>query len=231
MQLEDIKNKLMIFGSPLHWAPVGRAGLEKDDDYLQGRQKNRRPVRSREEIARAIRTLTPAQRRKLSKVAHIYGGSHIEPGDLLQSAFHAALEDGSDREQRWRLCPCDTDIVTFLCGVMRSISHGEREKQKTRGVHVAIDMRHGQERKALDLPDPASDDPAEAPDIDALYNHIMSLFERDPQATQILRGIANEVDAKELPRQSGLSKVSYQTKRRQIRRTIDRAYPRGLRRG
>jgi hypothetical protein len=196
-----------------------------DDDDSPGRKDTPKAVRSPEEIARAIRALTPVQHRRLSKVAHIYGGTHIEPRDLLQKAFHLALEDGSSRDQGRRCCPTDVDVVTFLCQVMRSVSDGERDKQRTRGVHVVINPR-GQ--AAVDPIDPGPDDPDQSTDTDATYRRILSLFDRDPLARTILEGIAMGADAKELRRRTGLSDIAYQSKRRQIRRIIGKAYPRGL---
>jgi hypothetical protein len=204
-------------------------GMAKVDDGADGCGQTFRAVRSPEEIAAAILALTPAQHRKLSKIAFIYGGTHIEPRDLLQMAFHLSLEDGSDDDSGRRRCPVDVDVVTFLCGIMRSVSHDEREKQKRRGIHVVINT-HGQALTAIDPIDPRPDQ-GELADAWGTYRHVLSLFADDPEARVILEGIAMGLDAEEIRKRTGLGEVAYQSKRRQIRRIIGRAYPKGWSRG
>jgi hypothetical protein len=188
-----------------------------------GEDDSRRPVRSPEEIARVIQALTPAQLKQLLNVARIFDGA--QPRDLLQSAFHLALEDGSAPAQGRRRCPTDVDVVTFLCGIMRSISHEERVKRRRRGVHVVINT-HGQALTAIDPADPRPGQ-GEWSDATSTYRHIMSLFDRDPLAREVLEGVAMGDDPEEIRQRTGLDEVAYQSKRRQIRRIIGKAYPKG----
>jgi hypothetical protein len=228
--LKDIEKKpsLMFDCGPLHRALVGRTGLAKDgdDDASPAQDSPAQDVRSKKEIAAAILAFTPAQKLKLSKAAHIYGGRHMQPDDLLQRAFHLALEDGSDKEQGRRCCPVHVDVVTFLCQVMRSIGHGEREKQRNRPPHLPINP-NGLGATAVDPIDPGPD-PGEMIDAVRTYRHVMSLFDHDPLAKAILEGIEMKLDSEEIRRRTGLTKVAYESKRRQIRRIIGRAYPKGL---
>jgi hypothetical protein len=83
-------------------------------------------VRNRDEIASAIRSLTPAQWARLRKVSLRYGRDHIAPDDLLQEALRRAI----DNDGHGRNCPCDIDVVKFLAEAMRSIAHGEYEKMR-----------------------------------------------------------------------------------------------------
>ena len=79
-------------------------------------------VLGRDEIAKAIRALTPADWIRLNKVAVAYSaGRPIGPEDLLQEAFARAM-DG-------RHCPAGVTAVRFLAEAMRSIAHGEGEKR------------------------------------------------------------------------------------------------------
>jgi hypothetical protein len=79
-------------------------------------------VRTRDEIAIAIRALTDAQWIRLRKASGYFAWVYGLPGDdLLQEAFCRALA-GS------RQCPCDVDVVKFLVEAMRSIANGEGEK-------------------------------------------------------------------------------------------------------
>jgi hypothetical protein len=208
---------------------VEKGGKGEDDNASSGRnspevEKTAREVRSREEVATALAALTPNQRKQLAKAARYYGGLQTRE-ELLQSAFHLVLEDGSDKDHGRRRCPKHVDIVTCLCGVMRSISHGEREKRKRRGVHVVINTQ-GQELAAVDPEDPHPG-PGKLTDVRRTYCHIMSLFNDDPLARMILEGIETGLNAEQIRDRTGLSDVAYQSKRRQIRRVIDKAYPEG----
>ena len=79
-------------------------------------------VRSRNEIAAAVRGLTEAQWIRLRKASAYFAWVHsLSADDLLQEAFHRALA-GS------RKCPSNVDIVRFLVQAMRSIADGEVEK-------------------------------------------------------------------------------------------------------
>jgi DNA-directed RNA polymerase specialized sigma24 family protein len=91
------------------------------------------PVRTRAEIASAIRAFTPVQWVRLRKVAAYYAalGRLIEAEDLLQEAFRRAL-DGE------RKCPVTVDVVRFLAEAIRSIIDGELKKAKRRPVLVPL---------------------------------------------------------------------------------------------
>jgi DNA-directed RNA polymerase specialized sigma24 family protein len=76
---------------------------------LQAGQK--KTGRSREEIAEAIRDLSPAGWARLKKVARRYAaGRPMTVDDLLQEGYARAL-DG-------RVCPHDVDVVRFLAEAM-----------------------------------------------------------------------------------------------------------------
>jgi DNA-directed RNA polymerase specialized sigma24 family protein len=90
-------------------------------------------VRTRDEIADAIRGLSPAQWARLRLVAVRYAWrGRSEPEDLLQEAFCRALEDDG------RDCPQHVDVVKFLAEAMRSIADGEADKRKNQVTVVPI---------------------------------------------------------------------------------------------
>jgi DNA-directed RNA polymerase specialized sigma24 family protein len=188
--------------------------------------KDSAAVRSREEIADAIRAFTSAQWARLRKIASRYGGQHIMPDDLLQEAFRRAFED----EESGRNCPVDVDIVKFLAEAMRSISGGEWERAKTRPPLVVIAQSGHQERGGEDPGDPAlnteellSRDQHAA----SIRKHVLSLFDDDQQARDIVEGTMEGFSADELRTITGLNKIAYASKRRLIRRRIDNEYPEG----
>ena len=96
---------------------------------------------SRDEIEKAIRSLSDADSIRLQKVARYYchRRSHHHPDDLLQEAFERAI-DGS------RNCPRHVDIVRFLAQAMRSIaSDTTKALHKQPRLHAA--PLHGDEKR------------------------------------------------------------------------------------
>lgn len=180
-------------------------------------------VRSRDEVAEAIRTLTPAQLARLKAVSRYYSsGRPIEPEDLLQMAFASAI-DG-------RQCPAHVDIVRFLAGAMRSIAHGEAEKVEHRLVLVPVPKTGDQQDKDFEFPD-TRPNPEEQmiseENAAALRVATLRLFEDDRQARDIAEGTMADMSVEELRELTDLDQTAYDSKRRLIRRRIDKAFPKG----
>lgn len=183
-------------------------------------------VRSRDEIAGAIRSLTPANLARLKMVARKYAfGRPIAPDDLLQEACMRALDS--------RAWPANVDVVKFLAEAMRSIAHGESEKVEHKVVLVPIAKTGGPADEVLSLPDEADDAETrliateQANRCVALCAEIIGLFEDDPTAQLILEGMMEEMTAEELRELTGLDKTAYESKRKLIRRRIDKHFPEG----
>jgi DNA-directed RNA polymerase specialized sigma24 family protein len=183
-------------------------------------------IRSRDEIAAAVRSLTPAELARLNMVARKYAlGRPIEPDELLQEAYLRALDS--------RACPAHVDVVKFLAEAMRSIAHGEAEKAGHKVTLVAIANTGGLEDEACSVPDEADDAEAQmiaaeqAERCVAIHATIVALFEDDPIAQLVLEGMAEEMTAEGIRKLTGLGKTAYDSKRKLIRRTIDRQYPEG----
>jgi len=180
-------------------------------------------TRSRDEIASAIRALTPADLVRLRKVAqHYAAGRRIEVNDLLQEAFVRAIDS--------RACPTHVSVVKFLAEAMRSIAHGEAEKVENRLILVSVAQTGQHQMDALDYPDAAQN--AEAglvseQDAAAIRRALLALFDDDPVARDIVEGSMEEMTAEELRELTGLDKTAYDSKRKLIRRRIDKAYPEG----
>lgn len=183
-------------------------------------------VRTRDEVAVAIRSLTPVGLARLKMVAKKYAfGRPIEPEDLLQEAFTRALDS--------RVCPVHVDIVKFLAEAMRSIAHGENEKVERKLALVPLDDTGNREQGAWAVPDPADNAEAgmvateQARRYAAAVAAIMALFSDDPTAKDILEGTMEGMSADELRELTGLDKTGYDSKRKLIRRRIDKQYPEG----
>jgi DNA-directed RNA polymerase specialized sigma24 family protein len=182
--------------------------------------------RSRDEIANAIRSFTPADLARLKLVAKKYSyGRPIDPEDLLQEACLRALDS--------RTCPADVDVVKFLAEAVRSIAHGEADKAEHRAITVSIDGSDKSNDDAFEIEDDS--DSAETKMIAAeraqrcvaIHAEIVALFNDDPVAKLVLEGAMDDLTVEEMCGLTGLDKTAYASKRKLIRRRIDKQYPEG----
>ncbi|MEN2989344.1 hypothetical protein WG926_13605 [Tistrella sp. BH-R2-4] len=180
-------------------------------------------TRSRDEIASAIRALTPVDWGRLRLVSRKYAaGRPIEPDDLLQEAMMRAVDS--------RSCPAHVDVVRFLAEAMRSIAHGEGEKAEHKLMLVPVPKTGEPPAEALAMHDPAPHAEAHMiseEDAASIRMAILALFDDDPSAHDIVEGTMAEMTAEELRELTGLSLTAYNSKRRLIRRRIDTAFPQG----
>lgn len=181
-------------------------------------------VRTRDEIADAIRALTPAQSARLRLVSEKYAWRcPFGPDDLLQEAFLRALEGG-------RKCPVHVDVVRFLAEAMRSIADGEAEKIENQVALTPIAQLGDEQDGTVDPEEPrlnAEDAAMCKQNVAALRNAMLALFNEDSQARDLVEGMMEDFTAEELRKLTELDETAYASKRRLIRRTIDKHYPEG----
>lgn len=179
--------------------------------------------RSRDEIANAIRNLRPVDLARLRKVSGYYARPQIGPKDLLQEAFARAL-DG-------RTCPAHVDVVKFLAEAMRSIANGESEKVEYQLPLVSIVTKTGEALpEATNCPDPAltaEERLISEEGAGRIRREVLAIFDDDPIAQLIVEGMMEEMNADELRELSDLNQTAYDSKRKLIRRRIDKRYPEG----
>jgi DNA-directed RNA polymerase specialized sigma24 family protein len=182
-----------------------------------------RAVLGRDDIAKAIRALTLADWIRLNKVAVAYStGRLIEPNDLLQEAFARAM-DG-------RHCPADVTVVKFLAEAMRSIAHGEGEKVEHRLVLVSASGSEETGQVAFAFPDAspnAEQRMVSDETVAEVRSAILALFTDDEHAQVIAEGLMDGIDGEELRALCELEATAYNSKRRLVRRRIEKAYPEG----
>jgi DNA-directed RNA polymerase specialized sigma24 family protein len=181
--------------------------------------------RSREDIAKAIRELTPADWVRLKKAASRYARAEIGPNDLLQEAFTRAV-DG-------RVCPTHVTVVKFLAEAMRSIAHGETEKVENKLVLVSAGADSTVAQQADVYPDPglnAEQRMVSEESVVEMRTAILGLFADDDIGQIIAEGMMDGLEGEELRELCGLDATAYNSKRRLVRRRIDNAYPEGVRR-
>jgi RNA polymerase sigma-70 factor (ECF subfamily) len=163
------------------------------------------------EALNAIGSLSTGDKAALMKVARIYarlGRSRYDHEDLLHEAFARVLEG----TRRW---PTGVAFMPFMCWVMRGI---------------ASDWRVGGENSGGRNEDPGEEEAATAVSgegeavakIDA--QKLVGLFNDDPAAQKLLIGMMEGARGEELWESSGLTKTDYDSKRRKIRRRIERLW-------
>jgi DNA-directed RNA polymerase specialized sigma24 family protein len=157
------------------------------------------PPLSRAEIHNAIKFLTAAEKTKIVKVAARYAKiTPYEAEDLYQEALLRTMEG----RRKW---PKGLAATAFFLGVMCSIAW--EWKRKDDPLDKDIQDEEVGERPLLDR------------------NHAMTIikaFDDDPIAKEILLAMAEGARGEELLKLSGLSPTDYESKRKKIRRRIEK---------
>lgn len=179
-------------------------------------------ILSATELEEAISSLPDAALIRLNKVAQRYCLGLIDPDDLLQEAFLCAL-DGR------RNCPRDVDVVRFLAEAIRSLASNHFKSLKRKSELFIISSADDDDQQF----DPVSDKPnpeqafISDQEAAAINSSILALFKDDEIAQIIIEGDMEGMDPNEIYELTGLDKTAFASKRRLIRRRIDKAYPKG----
>jgi hypothetical protein len=183
-----------------------------------------KPIRTRGEIEAAVRAFASAQWARLHYVAKIHAwrtGWTFE--ELLQEAILRTL--AGDRN-----CPSDVDIIKHLSDSMSSIADGERKKAPNQSPHVPVVQPGAPVADAEDPPAPELSTEEElkgAADQEDIRREVLAIFDDDPVARDIVEGIMANYSADDLKELSGLQGKDYASKRRLIRRRLNKNFPNG----
>jgi DNA-directed RNA polymerase specialized sigma24 family protein len=167
------------------------------------------PPLSDAEVRSEISSLTAGERTKLILIARHYAWkfriSFEDPDEFVHEAICRVLE----RKRVWRR---GIEKLRFLAGVIKSIAADRmralnRERAKLK------------EKEKIDG-DKGVEEPDDEDEID--LERIMVLFDDDPIAQKILKGMAEGRRGEDLERASGLSPNEYESKRKKIRRRIQK---------
>lgn len=189
-----------------------------------------RAVLSLSEVVGAIRSLPEVGWHRLRKAARYFARTcSLEADDLLQEAFTRAV--AGDRH-----CPAHVDLIRFLSEIMHSIASDSAKgvKRQTEAQAKRADLRlvpATDEEAAADPLAPRSPSPEAAlvsqQEAARIKDAFLRLFDGDLIAQTIIEGDMEDMDGEDIHALTGLSKVAYASKRRYIRRTIDKAFPEG----
>jgi DNA-directed RNA polymerase specialized sigma24 family protein len=174
------------------------------------------------EVRRAISALAPAGWLRLHKAARaLCRNAQFDAEDLLQEAFERAL-DGS------RQCSRTLDIMHFFVGVMRSIASDWRKARRRRLEMSLVGPTGRLQELVVKVQDerPAADEwLASTQEASCLRRAILDLFADDGIAQCMLEGIMDGIAGEELRSLTHLSQTQFASKRRLIRRRIEKAFP------
>jgi DNA-directed RNA polymerase specialized sigma24 family protein len=151
------------------------------------------------ELIAILQVLTEADKIALMKIARLYARrTPFDPDDLLQEAICRALSGK-------RVWARGAPFLSFLVGVMRSI---------------AWEWKSEPHREVVDAPDSRCGESAVMASIDMAK--IVTMFADDLVAQKIVIGMMEGARGEELQSSSGLGKVEYESKRKKIRRRIEK---------
>jgi DNA-directed RNA polymerase specialized sigma24 family protein len=175
------------------------------------------------EIKAAIEALPPAGWLRLDRIARaLCRHAGFEPADLLQEAFQRVL-DGSRR------CPIDVGILPFLAGVMRSIASdwakARRRWQRLQLVAPAAQLEVVM-LQASDLRPGPDDQLAGEQEAARIIAALHEVFADDAIARRLVAGMLDGLEGEALRALTGLDETGFASKRRLVRRRIDKAFAR-----
>lgn len=175
------------------------------------------------DIEAALRVLPEVGWIRLRKISHIFANlSTMNAEDLLQEACFRAL-DGTRR------CPKNLDLFKFFSGTMRSIA-SDTLKSAKRHPELRLVSEPDDEEIVYDPPDelPSAEETIiRAQEATRIKQGILCLFEDDSVAQIMVEGIMEGMDGEELRALTELDKIAFASKRKLIRRRIEKAFPEG----
>jgi DNA-directed RNA polymerase specialized sigma24 family protein len=175
------------------------------------------------EVRSALDALTERDHYWLERVAvALTRHSRTDPQDLLHEAFVRALSGT-------RRCPRHVSLVKFIAEAMRSIRSDWAKAASRRGAEVSLtNVFADSDSPMLQLVDPRANP---EPEIDAtqFLKAVLALFDDDIEAQTMIEGTIEGIEGEELRALVSLDKTTFDSKRRLIRRRIDKAFPKEFR--
>jgi len=176
------------------------------------------------EVTVRIRSMSDADKLRLIRTSNYFSfGGARSASDLRQEAIRRAIAGT-------RKCPSDVPVITFLNGTMRSIAWADR-KAIGRAPKLTVIANSGSGEQSLlggaDLRLNAEDKIIQQNLLDEIRRRILELFEDDPKAQILAEGMMEEIEGVELQTLLEMDEKEFASKRRLVRRRIDRAFPKG----
>jgi RNA polymerase sigma-70 factor (ECF subfamily) len=156
------------------------------------------------EALEAVKSLSDGEKAALLKIAKMYARTRLtryDHEDLLQEAIVRILEG----TRRW---PTGVPFMAFICGTMRGIAWDWRGDSRNADSEET-ELASPEEGNAIAR-------------IDA--QKLLTLFTDDPIAQKLIVGMMEGARGEDLWESSGLTKTEYESKRKKIRRRIERLW-------
>jgi|GEM_PF-1311181 len=181
-------------------------------------------VLSQEELENAIAAFSDADWTRIRKAAAFYQQvcrrSFMSADDLVQEALFRALSGT-------RKCPKDVGVALFIANTIRSIANGESEKIEN--IQATISLNDETSSFELSGQDPSPENMlSNKQENQELEQKLINLFADDETAQLMVLGILEGESRAELQALSELDDTQFNSKRRKIRRTINKASQNGF---
>jgi hypothetical protein len=175
------------------------------------------------EAADLVRSMSDVDKVRFVKASHYYSfGGARSPKDLRQEVIRRTIEGV-------RRCPIGISMVTFLNQAMRSIAFSDRKAVERAPKLIAV-PNDGPGSGVLDGIDPRLS-PEDLMIQEATRSEIkaavLAVFDDDAVGAVLAEGIMEGMEGEELRELVDLGVKEFATKRRFVRRRIDKAFPRG----
>lgn len=183
--------------------------------------------RSPEEFKAALAALGQADLLRLRRAAdQLVGDGVMGRDDLIQESYCRVLA-GS------RPWPSDVRLLPFLVNVMKSVVSNERRKLRRSeedgsAVRAPLSLHDAAGRLAVDTEDPrpnVEDVLLADVGVAEFKRGILGLFADDPEAQLLVEGMAEGMQGEELRQLADLDLTSFNSKRRFVRRRIEKHMP------
>lgn len=181
-------------------------------------------VLSREELEEAIYAFSDADWMRLRKAAQLYAVYPVESEELVQEALCRALAGT-------RKCPKEVSVVRFVAEAIRSIAYDELQKVEYQRDEVSV------HDETIENPDAITPQESRLTAEERIIsneqthgteNRLLELFDGDEEAQLIVLGMLTETEGAELRELTGLDQTGFNSKRRYVRRKINKAVENGL---
>jgi DNA-directed RNA polymerase specialized sigma24 family protein len=190
---------------------------------------------SPEDFAAAWDSMGDADRVRLMKIAVVLQRPPLlGAADLLQEAYARTFSG----DRKW---PLGLNFLVFMRETMRSVAHGAAKRAaRDRGLKLVaahpsdpgsstwltnflgeatpVQRPITAEESLVD----AEEESAEAERLASWRRQVLDLFEHDEKAQFLVEGMIEGLDGKELQELTGLSGTAFASKRRNVRRRIDK---------
>lgn len=180
---------------------------------------------SRDELEQSISAFSDVDWVRIKKVGQIYAFYPVEADELVQEALCRALAGT-------RKCPRNVTVLIFLLNTIRGIAHDEHNKKEHKRKEVSV--HSGESDQNIDAITPRSLEPTGEQTLiskEQFQNteaRLLELFEGDEIAQLIVFGDMEGENGQELRHATGLSQTEFNSKRRFIKRKLNRAIEKGF---